>query len=129
VRAGALLVEGARVTTVLDTPGATVYVVDRPLPAIPSARARPACASPGERVTILCRWVDTDGAPVVGARCTFGWHFGSWMPHDTAFTDARGVARCTRVVPDTPGDDRIVVTVTTHGRRPSRTVVATFVVR
>jgi len=127
-RDGALEVEGARVTAVLDTPAATVYLVDRPLPAMPSAWARPARASPGERVTVLCRWVDAGGAPVVGARCTFGWHFGDWMPHDQAFTDARGVARCTRVIPSRAAGDRVVVTVTTHGSRPARTVVATFVV-
>jgi uncharacterized surface protein with fasciclin (FAS1) repeats len=129
VHDGALEVEGARVTAVLEAAAATVYLVDRPLPATPSAWARPARVSPGERVTIVCRWVDPDGAPIAGARCTFGWHFGAWMPHDEALTDAHGVARCTRLIPSRSAGERVLVTVTTHGPRPARTVVATFAVR
>ncbi len=129
VGAGALGVDGARVTVVLETANGVVYVVDRLLPPAPEAWARPAQASPGERVTVLCRWLDADGTPVGGARCMFGWHFGDWMPHDETVTDAHGVARCTRVVPSHPGTDRVLVTVTARGALPTRTVVAVFDVR
>ncbi len=129
VRNGSIRVEGARVTAVLETANGIVYVVDQPLPPAPEAWAHPTRASPGEPVTVVCRWVDGDGTPVGGARCIFGWHFGEWMPHDEAMTDARGVARCTRVVPAEPGARRVLVTVTVSGPRPTRTVVAAFVVR
>lgn len=129
VRNGSIQVEGARVTAVLEAANGIVYVVDRPLPPAPEAWARPMQASPGERVTVLCRWVDVGGTPVAGARCMFGWHFGDWMPHDETLTDAHGVARCTRVVPSHPGTDRVLVTVTARGALPTRTVVAVFDVR
>ena len=129
VRNGSIQVEGARVTAGLETANGIVYVVERPLPPAPEAWARPTRASPGEPVTVVCRWVEGDGTPVGGARCVFGWHFGEWMPHDEALTDARGVARCTRVVPAEPGARRVLVTVTASGPRPTRTVVAAFVVR
>ena len=129
VGARGLGVDGARVTAVLEAANGVVYVVDRLLPPAPEAWARPARASPGERVTVLCRWVEADGAPVAGARCTFGWHFGAWMPHDETVTNDHGVARCTRVVPSHPGTDRVLVTVTASGPRPTRTVVAAFAVR
>jgi uncharacterized surface protein with fasciclin (FAS1) repeats len=129
VRDAAVEVDGARVTAAVEAANGIVYVVDRPLPSAPEAWARPARASPDERVTVVCRWVDSDGTPVAGARCVFGWHFGDWMPHDEAVTDARGVARCTRVVPAEPGTRRVLVTVTASGPRPTRTVVAAFAVR
>ena len=122
-------VDGARVTAVLETANGLIYVVDRPLPPAPEAWARPARASPGESVTVVCRWVDGGGTPVAGARCVFGWHFGDWMPHDEAVTDGRGVARCTRVVPAELGVRRVLVTVTARGPRPTRTVAAAFTVR
>jgi uncharacterized surface protein with fasciclin (FAS1) repeats len=129
VQGEAIEVDGSRVTAVLEAANGIVYVIDRPLPAAPEVWARPARASPGESVTVVCRWVDGDGTPVAGARCVFGWHFGEWMPHDEAVTDARGVARCTRVVPAEPGARRVLVTVTASGPRPTRTVVAAFLVR
>jgi hypothetical protein len=129
VQGPSIEVDGARVAAVLETANGIVYVVDRPLPAAPEAWARPVRATPGEHVTVVCRWVDADGTPVAGARCVFGWHFGDWMPHDEAVTDARGVARCTRVVPAEPGVRRVLVTVTASGPRPTRTVAAAFTVR
>jgi uncharacterized surface protein with fasciclin (FAS1) repeats len=123
-RGGELSVDGALVTGVVELTSGVLYVVDRPLPPAPEAWASPATVSAGERVTVSCRCMDGAGRPVAGARCTFGWHFGEWMPHDQAVTDARGIARCRRLVPR-DAVDPLLVTVTVRGALPTRTVVAT----
>lgn len=129
VRDGAVSVDGARVTAAIAGANGIVYVVDRLLPPAPQVWARPSRARPGERVSVVCRWTRADGTPVADARCIFGWHFGDWMPHDVTWTNASGVARCSRVVPGQPGAHRVLVTVTTRGDAPTRTVVAAFTVR
>lgn len=122
-------IDGAKVTDVVEAGNGIVYVVDRVLPPPPEVWSRPTRASRGERVTVVCRWTDADGTPVAGARCLFVWHFGTSQPHVTRFTDAAGLARCAVRVPTSSSVDRVLVTVTASGSRPTRTVVAAFAIR
>jgi len=122
-------VEEAHVTATLPCANGVVYVVDALLPPPPQVWARPSRASPGDPVTVTCRWARADGTPVAGARCIVAWHFDGDTRHDEARTDGEGIARCTRVVPPRPGAGTVLVTVTASGAAPTRTVVATFTVR
>jgi hypothetical protein len=129
VRDGETRVDGAVVTDVVEAGNGIVYVIDRVLPPAPEVWSRPTGASPGDRVTVFCRWTDADGTPVAGARCLFVWHFGTSQPHVTRFTGTNGLALCSARVPASCSVDRVLVTVTAGGPRPARTVVTTFTVR
>lgn len=129
VSAGEIRIDGATVTKVVEAGNGIVYVVDRVLPPAPEVWSLPTRSSRGDCVTVFCRWTDADGTPVVGARCLFVWHFGTSQPHVTRFTDAAGLARCALRVPASSSVDRVLVTVTASGSRPTRTVVAAFAIR
>jgi uncharacterized surface protein with fasciclin (FAS1) repeats len=126
---GEIRIDGATVTDIVEAGNGIVYVVDRALPSAPEVWSRPMRASPGDRVTVFCRWRDADGTPVAGARCLFVWHFGTSQPHVTRVTDTAGLARCAVRVPSSASVDTVLVTVTTSGSRPTRTVVAAFSIR
>ena len=63
-------------------------------------------------VTAYCRAKNQVGGPLAGVRCTFVWHYKTISHAMTAYTNASGVAACTRYISGATRGYRVVISVT-----------------